>query len=178
MKVARSVALCGATELELEEVAVDEFGLEVMVDEPAGAMKRKVASERSGLARHTIGVAEYLKRWEGVDGVWSKPVQSLLTRSGERILVDGLVVRGWTRAAPPSRWSDLEGLDVTVVVSTSKRLGMYAMGMAVFARALAERAGARADAVIVARANDSTLGPLLREHAGVSVWVPQGVRPD
>ncbi len=46
---------------------------------------------------------------------------------------------------------------------------MYSLGMAVFSRCLAERAGARAKAVLIARDHDSALGPLIEQYPNVEV---------
>lgn len=161
VKVVRTIASCGATDPELEAIA-NEFGIEVIVDPEAGT-----GPEPLLLARHP-GRDAYLQSLEangaGVHRGFPKS-------SASGMQVEALVVRDSMPAGSITGWSDLLGLEVTVVASTDQRVGMYLLGIGVFMRALAERHGAVADALLLAKSGDSALEPLLAGYPSVRLEV-------
>ncbi len=166
--VERSIALCGGTDPDLEAIAREEFGLDVIVD----PLVRDTPESSSLLRRDAEGVTRY---WQAVGGTLYPKFPIRHSRAGAVTMVDALLVPGPKEARPTRGWVDLEGAAVTVVVSTRMRACMYSLGLGVFARALAERAGARAEAVVIARDHDAALAPLLAAHPGVSVVPASGV---
>jgi hypothetical protein len=160
--VERSIALCGGDVEELSSIARQEYGIEVRVDPLLPVDKEMPSLVRTDLD----GVFRF---WQSVGGTFFPkfPILNAGTRSPTR--VDAVIVEGPTEQRQEGAWSSLADQKVTVVVSTKARVCMYSLGMAVFARALAQQAGARAKAVVIAKDHDSALEPLLQQHPGISV---------
>lgn len=163
--VARSIALCGGDEPKLSAIAREEYGLEVIIDPLVTNGKEKPGQ----LDKNPAAAEAY---WKSVGGAYYPEFPLLNAGSRAPTFVDGIILPGPTHKHEPRTRVDLRGKEVTIVVSALRRACMYSLGMAVFARALAERAGAQAKAVLVARDHDSALSPLLKNHPHVTVTTP------
>jgi hypothetical protein len=162
VRVARTIASCGATEPELEAIAREEFGIDVIPDPAVGS-----TPEPMSLLRPHPDRDEFL---EGIEERGAAVYRSFPNSRAATLRVEALVVHERSPRAPTA-WSDLAGLEVTVVVTTDQRLCMYSLGIAVFMRKLAERHGASASAVLMVKAGDYSLEPLMRLHPGMKLYV-------
>jgi hypothetical protein len=69
------------------------------------------------------------------------------------------------------RHLNLEGLDVIVVQTKARRLGMHLMGQTFFSAELVRKHGARSvRSVALCTADDAVLRPLLERHEGMESW--------
>lgn len=161
--VERSIALCGGDEPTLSAVAQEDFGLDVIVDP---LVPNRV--ERKGLLRPNASALRAY--WQATGGTLYPQYQILNPGRRGATRVDGVIVSGGpSQEHAEGTWVDLRDRDVTIVTTTLARACMYSLGMAVFSRCLAERAGARAKAVLIARDHDSALGPLIEQYPNVEV---------
>ena len=89
--------------------------------------------------------------------------------NGSRFL-DGLVVLGGPFTVSDDVRMDITDMDVVVIQSKNKRLGMYLMGQALFSRELLLKKGARSvRSVAVCRKDDKVMRELLLAHPDIEV---------
>jgi hypothetical protein len=92
--------------------------------------------------------------------------------------MDAVILPNGERTRRHWRGSALEGEEVIVIQAKANRLGMYLMGQAVFSAELMRRfKPSKITSVILCRADDSVLRPLLDAYPHVEVVIDTGPLP-
>ncbi len=94
--------------------------------------------------------------------------------------MDGLVILDGPFETSDDVRRDIIGMDVVVIQSKNKRLGMYLMGQALFSRQLILAKGAKSVlSVAVCRKDDKVMRPMLEAHPGIKVvFCPAEIRAE
>ncbi|MGP0628565.1 hypothetical protein ACTRW9_02540 [Nitrospina sp. 32_T5] len=116
-----------------------------------------------------------IKFWEEVIGgtlVLEYPLAEK-SKTSERRAADAVIFPHLKKST--LHWKEaptLEGHDVVVVQTKTRRLGMYLMGQTVFSGLLAKNLGAKSvRSVALCKDTDTNLAPFLKEFDFVELWV-------